>query len=312
MQYSEWIVKWLVYKEPLVKPSTYAAYSNIMVNHLIPRFGGHELPEITESKMQEYVFDLLKTGRKDGCGGLGERSAKDIVIVLKNSLKDAMKAKLIPHAVFEIRFPVNPEFQKVKVLERPVQQRLVQAVYLNLNARNVGILLSLYTGLRIGELCGLMWQDIDLDNKVLHVRRTLQRIYRKELDGSGRSKIHIGFPKSRSSYRDVPLSQLLIPVLRKLRPDNGNTYFIGGKEKCVEVRTFRTYFETFLRRNDIEKTNFHTLRHTFATYCIEAGGDCKTVSELLGHSSVNMTLNLYVHPQMEQKRLCVERLSELF
>lgn len=309
MKYSEWIVQWLSRKEPLVKESTFAAYSNIVVNHLRPKFGKFDLEKITETTMQDYAFELVKSGRLDGTGGVNERTAKDIVVVLKNSLKAAMRMKLLPQTVFEIKFPSHPDSCKINVLSKEIQQRLVQAVYLNLNNRNVGIILSLYTGLRIGEICGLQWKDIDLETKTLHVRRTLQRVYKKELNGKGKSKLLIGSPKSRTSARGIPLSQTLVPVLRKVQSPNGDHFVIGGKEKCVEVRTFRTYFETFLKKHEIERMRFHDLRHTFATRCIEMGGDCKTVSELLGHATVNMTLNLYVHPQMEQKRLCVDRLE---
>ena len=309
MKYSEWIVQWLCRKEPLVKESTFAAYSNIVVNHLRPKFGKFALEEITESVMQDYAFELIKSGRLDGTGGVNERTAKDIVVVLKNSLKAAMRMKLLTQTVFEIKFPSRPDSCKINVLSREAQQRLVQSVYLNLNNRNVGIILSLYTGLRIGEICGLQWKDIDLETKTLHVRRTLQRVYKKELDGKGKSKLLIGSPKTRTSARGIPLSQTLVPVLRKIHSAEGDHFVIGGKITCVEVRTFRTYFETFLKKHGIERMRFHDLRHTFATRCIEMGGDCKTVSELLGHATVNMTLNLYVHPQMEQKRLCVDRLE---
>lgn len=309
MIYSTWIVKWLSRKEQLVKESTYAAYSNIVVNHLLPKFGKMPLESITEEQIQDYVFDLLRDGRLDGTGGMGERSAKDIVIVLKNTLRDAMRAKLIPTSVFEIKFPHSIIYEKAKVLPVAVQQRLCQAVYLDLTNRSAGILLSLYTGMRIGEVCALRWCDIDLQERLIHVNHTLQRVYKKDLRGNGKSHLLISSPKSKTSNRNIPISQILFPVLRKLKTDTPDAFFISGHEKCVEVRTFRTFFENFLQKNEIEKFNFHVLRHTFATRCIEAGADCKTVSELLGHATVNMTLNLYVHPQLEQKRRCVDLLD---
>lgn len=311
MIYSTWITKWLSRKEQLVKESTYAAYSNIVVNHLLPQFGKMSLDSITEDKIQDYVFYLLRNGRLDGSGGMGERSAKDIVIVLKNTLRDAMRAKLIPTTVFEIRFPNTCVYEKAKVLPVSIQQRLCQAVYLNLSNKSAGILLSLYTGMRIGEVCALRWGDIDLQERVIYVTHTLQRVYKKDLSGHGKSHLLLSSPKSKTSARCIPISQLLFPVLRKLNNDSPDTFFISGHEKSIEVRTFRTFFEKFLQKNGIEKFNFHVLRHTFATRCIEAGADCKTVSELLGHASVNMTLNLYVHPQLEQKRRCVELLNNL-
>lgn len=310
--YGQWVTHWLERKEQLVKKSTYSAYVNIVVNHLIPKFGNWPLKRFTEERIQEYALLLLRHGRLDGSGGLSERSARDIIVVLKNSLREAMKLKLLPAAEFNIRFPNRQERYKINVLSKIVQQRLIQAIYLNLSNKSAGILLALYTGLRIGEICGLKWGDIDFENKLLHVRRTLQRVYRKNMDGSGQSQIIISEPKTHSSKRSVPLSSLLIPVLRRLSSDNADNFFLSGTVKSVEVRTFRTFFENFLRKNNIDKVNFHALRHTFATRCIEAGGDCKTVSELLGHATVNMTLNLYVHPQIEQKRKCVELLNDFF
>ena len=309
--YKKWAEEWLKRKEQLVKKSTCAAYGNIVVNHLIPKFGDMKLSDITEPIIQEYVFELIRFGRLDGKGGLCERSARDIVVILKNSLRDAMKMKLIPISTYEILFPNKQERYKVNVLAKTTQQKLIQAIYLDLNSRSAGIMLSLFTGLRIGEVCGLKWQDIDFENRIIRVKRTLQRVYHKDLNGVGTSEILVSTPKTKSSIREIPISNLLFPVMNKINPNHPSAYFISGTEKCVEVRTFRFFFENFLKRYNIEKVNFHTLRHTFATRCIEAGADHKTVSELLGHSSVNMTLNLYVHPQMEQKRRCVELLSEM-
>lgn len=310
--YSNWAAQWLTRKEQLVKESTFSAYSNIVVNHLVPHFGRVGLQDITEERIQSFAFHLLRDGRLDGAGGMCERSTRDIIVVLKNSLRDAMKLKLLPSAEFEIQYPNKQDRFKIKVIAKSEQQKLVQAVYLALSPRSVGIMLALYTGLRIGEVCGLKWSDIDFENKMLHVNRTVQRVYRKTLDGKGKSQIIVGPPKTRSSRREIPISAILLPVLKRIAPETSDVFFLSGTEKCVEVRTYRTFFDDFLKKNQLENINFHALRHTFATRCIEAGGDCKTVSELLGHSSVNMTLNLYVHPQIEQKRRCVELLSEIF
>ena len=310
--YSNWAAQWLTRKEQLVKESTFSAYSNIVVNHLVPHFGRVGLQDITEERIQSFAFHLLRDGRLDGAGGMCERSTRDIIVVLKNSLRDAMKLKLLPSVEFEIQYPNKQDRFKIKVIAKSEQQKLVQAVYLALSPRSVGIMLALYTGLRIGEVCGLKWSDIDFENKMLNVNRTVQRVYRKTLDGKGKSQIIVGPPKTRSSRREIPISAILLPVLKRIAPETSDVFFLSGTEKCVEVRTYRTFFDDFLKKNQLENINFHALRHTFATRCIEAGGDCKTVSELLGHSSVNMTLNLYVNPQIEQKRRCVELLSEIF
>lgn len=309
MTYEKWIYKWIESKEKFVKESTFASYSNILVNHLLPKFGKYRITQITEEEIQRYVFELLANGRLDSRGGLCERATKDIIVVLKNTLKDAIRVKLLPPTIFEIRFPLSKNNQKLKIISHDIQQRLIQSVYLNLNRKTAGILLCLYTGLRIGEICGLKDKDFNIDTQILNISRTLQRVYKKNLDGTGKSKLIETTPKSRTSTREIPLSQILMPVLSRFWNSNSDNYFLSGNSKCIEVRTYRSFFERFLEKNKIEKFNFHSLRHTFATRCIESGADCKTVSELLGHSTVNMTLNLYVHPQIEQKRKCVNMLK---
>lgn len=309
MTYEKWIYKWIESKEKFVKESTFASYSNILVNHLLPKFGKYRITQITEEEIQRYVFELLANGRLDSRGGLCERATKDIIVVLKNTLKDAIRVKLLPPTIFEIRFPLSKNNQKLKIISHDIQQRLIQSVYLNLNRKTAGILLCLYTGLRIGEICGLKDKDFNIDTQILNISRTLQRVYKKNLDGTGKSRLIETTPKSRTSTREIPLSQILMPVLSRFWNSNSDNYFLSGNSKCIEVRTYRSFFERFLEKNKIEKFNFHSLRHTFATRCIESGADCKTVSELLGHSTVNMTLNLYVHPQIEQKRKCVNMLK---
>jgi len=217
--YSNWAAQWLTRKEQLVKESTFSAYSNIVVNHLVPHFGRVGLQDITEERIQSFAFHLLRDGRLDGTGGMCERSTRDIIVVLKNSLRDAMKLKLLPSVEFEIQYPNKQDRFKIKVIAKSEQQKLVQAVYLALSPRSVGIMLALYTGLRIGEVCGLKWSDIDFENKMLHVNRTVQRVYRKTLDGKGKSQIIVGPPKTRSSRREIPISAILLPVVKRIAPD---------------------------------------------------------------------------------------------
>lgn len=256
MLYSNWIVKWLQRKEQLVKESTFATYSNIVVNHLLPKFGEMKLEQITEEVIQDYVFELLKHGRLDGSGGMGERASKDIVIVLKNTLRDAMRAKLIKTTVFEIRFPSFNSQYKVKVLSPAEQKLLCDAIDSNLTTRSAGIFLSLHTGMRIGEVCALRWMDVDMDDRMIHINHTLQRVYKKDLSGSGKSKLLLSTPKTKTSRRCIPISKSLFAVMKELSPSCPDMFFLSGSEKMVEVRTFRTFFEAFLMRNGIEKFNF--------------------------------------------------------
>lgn len=309
--YKEWLEEWLESKKGFVKEATYANYSMVIINHIIPTLGRYKLNELTESKLQETVLYWLERGRIDNQGGLAEKTVKDMLMIAKLSIRAAKKKYKLQIETMDIQFPKSEKIEKLKILLPENQQKLIQAALLDLNYRNAGILLVLHTGLRIGELCALQWKDIDLGNKTLSVTKTIQRIFMKKNDGSGSTKIIISTPKTRSSIREIPLSSFIIPVLRKIQKNDPEAYLITGVAEYLEPRAFRSYYDRFLQKSEIPHINFHGIRHTFATRLIEAGADVKTVSELLGHATVNMTLNLYVHPQMEQKRKCVEMMLSL-
>ena len=168
--------------------------------------------------------------------------------------------------------------------------------------------MALYTGIRIGEICALKWKDINFKNNTIIINKTLQRIYIKE-QNKNTSKIIISSPKTKNGMREIPISKQITKYLLNIKTDD-NDYIITGTIKYIEPRSYRTYFNKLLNKLNIRKVNFHVLRNTFATNCIIAGIDCKTVSELLGHSSVNITLNLYVHPKIEEKMKCINIISK--
>ena len=308
--FAVWSREWLRRKEPYIKYSTFAAYTNVVINHLIPYWGKHTLTDISEEKVQEYVLHLVSKGRLDGQGGVNVRSARDIVVILKSILRDAARQKMIQMPAFELHYPRTEDEQRIPVLSKAVHEQVVKAVYKELTPASCGILLSLYTGMRIGEICALKWDAIDLNEAVLHVRQTVQRVYIKSSREKGNSRLVIGTPKTRTSKRDVPISNALLSVLKRLPEASTNSFLLTGTERCMEVRTFRSYYHCFLDRHSIPRIKFHALRHTFATRCIECGADPKTVSELLGHATIAMTMNLYVHPRVEQKRNCVELITQ--
>ena len=190
------------------------------------------------------------------------------------------------------------------------QNKLTNYVLNNLTSRNIGILLSLYSGIRIGELCALQWKDIDFKNNKLIISKTVQRIYIKDKD-KNISKVIITSPKTKNANREIPINKDFIEILKKIKSDN-DYYILSNNEKYIEPRTYRKYFNKALKENKIKHFNFHSLRHTFATNCITLGCDYKTVSELLGHANVNITLNLYVHPRYSQKKKCIDLVSKIF
>lgn len=309
--YGQWLEQWLWQRGELVKEATLATYAEYAGKHILPTLGAFTLPEITEQRLQTAAIRWLDEGRCDGTGGLSEQTVRGMVALVKLSLKAAAKEGYIPPRQYDILFPRQSEPSKLRVLDKSAQAMLMQHTYLNLTPKNLGLLFCMHTGLRIGELCALRWEDIDMENRTVTVCRTMQRIYRRSPEGKGHTKLLITAPKTRNSVRTVPLSSLLMPVLKRMRPDDSACYLLTGKLTPTEPRTYRDYYNRLLERLELPHVNFHGLRHTFATRLIENGADYKTVSELLGHASVNITLNLYVHPQMEQKRKAMELLNLL-
>ena len=187
------------------------------------------------------------------------------------------------------------------------QAKLENVLLENREPFHIGILLTLYAGLRIGELCALQWKDIRLEEGTVHIERTLLRIQDRSHQHSHRTRILIDRPKTESSIRTIPLPSTLIDVLRSCRQDE-DCYLLSGTRQFIEPRLCLSRYKTLLRHAGLNAYTFHTLRHTFATRCVENGFDAKSLSEILGHANVNTTLQRYVHPTTEQKRRQMERL----
>ena len=189
-----------------------------------------------------------------------------------------------------------------------MQKKIINYLQENFTFKNLGIYICLSTGMRIGEICGLLWSDIDVENGIIKVRRTVQRIY--VIDGETRhTEILIDTPKTKNSIRDIPMTTELYKIIKPLKKVvNNDFYVITNEAKPTEPRTYRNYYERLIKRLGIPKLKFHGLRHSFATRCIESKCDYKTVSVILGHSNISTTLNLYVHPNMEQKKKCIDQM----
>jgi integrase len=306
IKYGEWVALWLESKKDFVKMSTYANYSMAAINHIIPSLGNYTINEISEPIVQETVIYWINNGKMAG-GGLSKKTVKDMLSIIKLSLKAAARKKMISSIPdMDVVIPSSNSVGKVVTFNSDEQNKILSMVLESPSPRNVGVIISLLAGLRIGELCALKWSDINMENRTIHVTKTMQRLYLKELSGTRESRVIITPPKTRSSIRIVPISSRLFLYLSAIVAEDSEAYVITGMKEFLEPRTYRSYYNRLLLRHGIEHVKFHGLRHTFATRCIEAGADCKTVSVLLGHASVNMTLNLYVHPGMDQKRKCVE------
>lgn len=265
--------------------------------------------------MQFFCKNLTISGslierRLDKNGGLTIKTIRDVILVLKLALEYAYKQSVIPLLNWDlIDYPKDNTVHRVISLSKEEEQNLIQRIYLDLNCKSAGILICLMTGLRIGELCGLKMSDISLVEKTISVNRTVQRIYDKRKQTS---HIYIGLPKTKSSVRTIPYPSLLGKILEKYYSDNPDVYFLTGKTKPTEPRTYRQYFERFLKRNNLPKIKFHELRHTFAVRAIEIPDfDIKSLSEILGHKNVSFTLNVYGSANLNQKINCMNLLNTL-
>lgn len=305
--FEEWVKQWVENKKNFIKESSYANYKTIVVNHLIPVFGKMLLSDITYQVIQEHVLQWVKNGRIDGNGGLSNKTIKDMVMVLKMCLRDAGIDEFQITRKNGVLYPNRNNKDTIFCLSEQSFQAYIDALMRDLNPENIGFIMCLYTGVRIGEICALQWKDIDFNEKVVFVTKTIQRVYIKGWENKGISKVIITKPKSKKSIRTIPISDTIFDLLVKYRKDE-EIYIVTGTKKYIEPRLYRKHYKIFVENHSLEYIKFHGLRHTFATRCIKTGADYKTVSELLGHASVNLTLNLYVHPHMEEKRKCVNLL----
>ena len=231
------------------------------------------------------------------------------MIVLKMILKFGVKHRYLSCREIEIKFPTQRENEGLEVLSRSNQRKIMNYIEKNFTFKNLGIYICLSTGLRIGELCALTWDDIDADNGVILVRKTIQRIYVID-DVKKRTELIIDTPKTKNSIRDIPMTSDLIKIIKPIKKIVNNEYYVLTNDiKPTEPRTYRNYYKRFMKKFDIPDLKFHGLRHSFATRCIEGKCDYKTVSVILGHSNISTTLNLYVHPNREQKKKCINQMN---
>ena len=290
---------WKENKRSMVKHSSFCAYMLILKTHLLPKFG--DVTTITESEAQRFALDKLNTG-------LSRKSVHDIIAVLKAVAKYGAKHEIFDLPSWDIDYPTETTARKLPVLSLSDHRKLLGELSANPTTQNIGIMIALCCGLRIGEVCALQWQNVDMQRRIITVSETVSRIYNCD---TKHTEHYSSSPKTKSSNREIPISPLLLNALRAVKcQQSGGDYVVGDGAKAKEPRTYRETFSRLIKRLKITTIVFHGLRHTFATRCIESGCDYKTVSVILGHSNVATTLNLYVHPNIDQKKRCIERLNK--
>lgn len=291
--------EWLKAKQLITKESTYSNYVFKVERHLIPSFGNINFNKLTPEMIYTFI-------RKKKDSGLSDKYISDLIVVMKNMTKYIAKMHHCDDPIANAELP-KQEKREIKLYSKSEQSRLKSILLSNIDITKAIILFTLYTGVRIGEICGVKWTDIDFTTKTLRIERTIQRI---GVCGQDRkTQLIVSTPKSKSSNRVIPLPEFLLQILKAFKQSDVNTFIVTGSYELPDPRTLRYRFEKLLAANGLRKIKFHSLRHMFATNCIELGFDVKTLSEILGHSSVEITLNRYVHSSMERKRQCMDMLT---
>lgn len=288
--------EWLKYKKNTVKKSTYYNYSYSVEKYLYPKFADQDITQIKD--YNDFIEKLTDT--------LAPKTVRDIITKLKeiiNFYEEEHNTKL------NIKKMSLPKMNKkeIQILSNKEKQKLEKYCIEQNSLKSLGILICLNTGLRIGEVCALRWENIDFESKKIHIEKTIERIYSKE---ENKTIVIIDTPKSITSVRTIPINSKLYNILKQIREKSKKTDFVlaGSSEHYVEPRNYQYHFKEILKRSKVKKYKFHTLRHTFATNCIEAGMDIKSLSEILGHADVSITLNIYVHSSDKAKRKYLEKI----
>lgn len=308
--YSFWLNEWLQSTKLRVKASSYIKYRNLAYNHIIPCLGNVSVDQLTTSLIEKSIAQFLCAGRKDKKGGLSPETVANILYMIKDSLRYAQAEGAIHSCSFH-RISVKKSPSEMRVLSNEEEERLLRILLHEMDRYKLGIFLCLYTGIRVGELCALKWKDISLFEKTLTIKGTMQRLQHDAVIGTQKTRVVITEPKSSYALRTIPLPMFVVERLLEFQCQANDFLLTGSEKYYIEPRTMQNRFKAYLKQGKIADANFHSLRHTFATRCIESGFDVKSLSEILGHSSVKLTLDKYVHSSMELKRSNMEKLRIL-
>lgn len=299
---------WLSYKKGQVKESTFSKYSFYVQRYINEEFGDLWISIIDTNIIDSYAKKLLEQGSLISQSGLSSKMVNNILSIVKLILTFGQERGFKINENCKVHY-IRESPSNIKVLTMKEQKILETYILDHLNLVNLGIYICLYTGLRIGEICGLKWEDIDFESGILYVRRTIMRIQTNEEDSLSKTKLLIDIPKTQKSYRFFPIPSILLRLLKDNQGDS-DCFILTGEPICMEPRNLFRYYQNLLKVCHIKSYPFHAMRHTFATRCIELGFDAKTLSEILGHADVQVTLRNYVFVSNDLKRKQLDNLIE--
>ena len=293
-KYEERLNNWLLEKKEYIKEQSYIKYYTVIKKNIIPMLGKYRINKITRDVLDTYF-------QSNEFNNLSLSIQNTIYFIIKSSIN----SKKIVFEKYNIKKPKC----RINYLTNKEEKILIDYIINNMNINNLEILICLYTGIRIGEICSLKWKDIDFINNTISIKRTSQRIRNINSNTSKKTKIIVTTPKSISSIRTIPVGTSILNYLKEYYIDK-DCYILTSSNKPKDTRVYEKYFERVLIKWNLKKINFHSLRHTFATRCAESGIDVKSLSEILGHSNYSVTLNIYVHSSIYQKRRSIDKIIE--
>lgn len=302
MQYKEWLKVWLEnYVTPMRKARTADLYTEIAEKKINPYLGGCDLDELTPIILQRYVTELSQSGNVRTGKGLSSNSVNGIISVIQSSLQTAYRLGLAKEYIGDKIIRPKTTEKRIECFTAAEQRKIEQAALESKALKMCGIVICLYTGLRIGELLALTWNDVNFTEREISVSKSCYH--------GKRGRVTYG-TKTANSVRTIPLSKPLIKILREMKSGSESEYVISSNGKPVETRTYQKNFESLLKKLQIGHRGFHALRHTFATRALECGMDVKTLSEVMGHKNSSVTLNRYAHCLSEHKKAMMNRLGK--
>lgn len=282
----------------------------MLETHILPELGRISVLKLTSATINTFLHKKLTNGRVDGMGALSPSYVRTLSIIISSLLSYAVKEEYcspLKNPVFKPRSAKT----EMQILSHSVQRQFEELMLSEFDLTKYGTYICLQTGMRLGELCALTWDDIDFNSRVIHVRHTVARVSSDDPSIS-RTKLIIDKPKTDASVRDIPITSVLLPILKNMHDSRSSMFVVSDKPDFISTRTFDSRYRKMLIGLGVVPINFHALRHTFATRCVDAGVDIKSLSEILGHSSVAITLDTYVHPSIELKRNQIEKLYTHF
>lgn len=289
--------EWLSYKKPRIKESTYSNYKFTIDRFLKVKFDGKTLGFFTSYNFNQYIEQLQEK--------LANKTTRKIGVILKSILRYAERKYDFDFKLDLITLPlIDPK--EISIFNEKERLKLEKHLSKSQDIKELGIYISLYAGLRIGEACALKWSDIDFENKLINITHTLQRVYVDKDD----TKVVITNPKTKQSLRKIPIARDLLTKLKEMKKyyENDDYILTGRSDRFVEPIGYRYTYKKVLRECRLQYKNYHCLRHTFATRCIRVGMDVKSLSEILGHSNISVTLSIYVHSSYEIKKKFIDKL----